>query len=121
MAEGVCHGTLKCSAGFNGVGLAPRCEQTLFLPDVATHGGKGVAERRSSFAIPGCRRHATPLGRLKLIREQGHDREQPEQARRGLGDGQVRPITLGLGIEGALVAWAGSTSSAATLWTRRGG
>ena len=36
------------------------------------------------------------LDRLETNREQGHDGEQPEQARRGPGDGPVRPLTLGL-------------------------
>ena len=67
MAKRVCHGTLKCWAEFYGAGPAPGYEQTLFLPDVATHGGKGVAECRALLSIPSRCRHATLLGWLKAV------------------------------------------------------
>ena len=87
MAEGVGHAALEGWSEFCAVGLAARHEQTLFLPDMATHGGESVIKRRALLSIPGRCRHMPSLDRLKTSREQGHDGEQPKQARRGPGDG----------------------------------
>jgi hypothetical protein len=35
------------------------------------------------------------IGRQQLLRQQGHDGIQAEQARRGAGNRQVRPLALG--------------------------
>ncbi len=53
MAEGVGHGALDGWSGFCAVGVAARHGQTLFLPDMATHGGESVVERQALLSIPG--------------------------------------------------------------------
>src|SRR5215204_6107347 len=74
-------------------------EETLFPPDLAADSGERVGEGWALLAIPSSRRdrqtrlEAEPGGQE---RDQG---EQPEQTRRRTGDGQVRPLALGLNAE----------------------
>src|SRR3954467_12718243 len=74
-------------------------EETLFPPDLAADSGERVGEGWALLAIPSSRRdhqtrlEAEPGGQE---RDQG---EQPEQTRRRTGNGQVRPLALGLDAE----------------------
>src|SRR3954447_24327860 len=71
----------------------------LFPPDLAADSGERVGEGWALLAIPSSRRdhqtrlEAEPGGQE---RDQG---EQPEQTRRRTGNGQVRPLALGLDAE----------------------
>ena len=49
--------------------------------------------------VPGAGRDLNPGTTVEARRQQGDDREQPEQAWRGAGDGLVRPLPLGLDAE----------------------
>ena len=67
MAESVCHGPVKCWAEFYYIVLVLRHEQTLFLPDMATDCGEGVAERRTLFVILGGRCGTTALSWFEAV------------------------------------------------------
>ena len=63
---------------------------------MAVDHSEGVTERRALLSVRGCYGHMPLLDRLGASHEQGYDGEQPKQARRGMGDGLVRSLTLGL-------------------------
>src|SRR4051812_20547574 len=70
--------------------------KTLFLPEVSPYSGECVAEGGAGFVIPGRADNGAACLRAELCGKQGHQGEQPEQARGGACDGPVGPLTLGL-------------------------
>src|SRR3712207_3027516 len=99
MAERVGDAFAERGTEFCGLGRMPGRAQTLLGPDLAPHRGEGVGEGRVPLAIPGRGRDAQACAVAQSGGEQGDDREQPEQAGRGAGDGLVRPLPLGLHAE----------------------
>ena len=63
---------------------------------MAAHQGDSVHEGRRRLVVPGCGAlgHGVPL--LQRVGGQGDPGEEPQQDGRGAGDGQVRPLALGL-------------------------
>src|SRR3954469_24874480 len=70
--------------------------KTLFLPEVSPYSGECIAEGGAAFVIPGRAHNGPACLRAELCGEQGHEGEQPEQARGRACDGQVGPLALGL-------------------------
>ena len=65
-------------------------------PDLAAHGGEGIAEGRVLLAIPSSGYGGQARLGVELCREQGDEGEQAEQTGRRTRNGQVRPLTLAL-------------------------
>jgi hypothetical protein len=80
----------RCRGGARGGVFSPwpaaPQEQTLLAPELSPHGGKGVGEGRPQLAIPSIGADGGAGAVVEACREQGHDREQREQAGRGAGD-----------------------------------
>jgi len=66
---------------------------------VTSHGGKGVAEGWTRFAVPGTAGRGLSLCGPEPGGQEGDEGEQREQARCGAGDGEVRSLALGLDTE----------------------
>ena len=99
MAERVGNAVAERGTEFSHLGPPPRQEQTLLAPELPPDSGKGVGEGRPPLAIPSVNVDGRAVPVIKVCREQGHDREQREQAGRGAGDRPVRPLALGLDAE----------------------
>ena len=99
VAERVGDAAVEGGAEFRRLGPAPRQEQTLLAPELPPDSGEGIGERRVWFAVPGGGADGRPGAVAKACGKQRHDREQPEQARRGARDRPVRPLPLGLDTE----------------------
>ena len=76
MADGAGQGALDWWARFLDVGTAPGGEQTLLAPDVTSHGGEGVAEGRTRFAVPGIAGRGFSLRGLEPDGQKGDEGEQ---------------------------------------------
>src|SRR3954467_528751 len=74
-------------------------EETLFPPDLAADGGERVGEGWALLAIPSSRRDRQTLLEAEPGGQERDQGEQPKQTRRRTGDGQVRPLALGLDAE----------------------
>src|SRR3954451_12594715 len=70
----------------------PGGEETLLPPDLAPNRGEGVSEGGPLLAVPGGRCNAQASVTAEAVGQQGHDREQAEQAGGGAGDGLVGPL-----------------------------
>src|SRR4051794_7414105 len=77
----------------------PGGEETLLPPDLAPNRGESVSEGGPLLAVPGGRCNAQASVTAEAVGQQGHDREQAEQAGRGAGDGLVGPLPLGFDAE----------------------
>ena len=79
------------SAGWSFIGLGSRRDvsKTLLAPELPPDGGKGIGEGRARLAIPGIGAHGRACAAAEASGEQGYDREQRQQARRGARDCQV--------------------------------
>src|SRR5215207_6280284 len=74
-------------------------EETLFPPDLAADSGERVGEGWALLAIPSSRRDRQTLLEAEPGGQERDQGEQPEQTRCRTGDGQVRPLALGLDAE----------------------
>ena len=82
----------ECGPEFYRLACAPRREETLLAPELAPDRGERIGEGGPPLAVPGRGRDLEPGVAAEAGGEQGHDGEQAEQARRGAGDGLVRPL-----------------------------
>src|SRR5215213_6279553 len=99
MAERVGDALAERGGEFPHLGLLPRQEQTLLAPELPTHGGKAIGEGRTWLAVPSVGVDGRADTTIEACREQGHDREQREQAGCGARDRPIRPLALGLDAE----------------------
>src|SRR3954462_356786 len=74
-------------------------EETPLPPDLAADSGERVGEGWALLAIPSSRRDRQTLLEAEPGGQERDQGEQPEQTRRRTGDGQVRPLALGLDAE----------------------
>src|SRR4051794_22216425 len=74
-------------------------DETLFPPDLAADSGERVGEGWALLAIPSSRRDRQTLLEAEPGGQERDQGEQSKQAGRGAGDGQVRPLALGLNAE----------------------
>ena len=96
VAEGVGDALAKGWRKFCGLDGLPGHDETLLGPDRPSYCGEAVREGRPLLVVPSAGRDLDPGTAVEARRQQGDDREQPEQAGRGAGDRLVRPLTLGL-------------------------
>src|SRR3954452_9921647 len=96
VAEGIGNAFLERWAEFLHLAWMARHGKTLFLPEMSPYSGECVAEGGAAFVIPGRAHNRPACLRAELCGEQGHEGEQPEQARGRACDGQVGPLALGL-------------------------
>src|SRR3954453_19556382 len=96
VAERISNALLERWAEFLHLAWMTRHGKTLFLPEMSPHSGEGVAEGGAAFVIPGRAHNGPACLRAELCGKQGHEGEEPEQARGRACDGQVGPLALGL-------------------------
>ena len=99
VAEGVGDALAEGWREFRGIDGLPGHGETLFASDFPPYCGEAVGEGRPLLVVPGAGLDLDPGTAVEARRQQGDDREQPEQAGRGAGDRLVRPLTLGLDAE----------------------
>src|SRR5688500_13616321 len=99
MAKRIGDAVTEPGAEFPHLGPSPRQEQTLLAPELPADSGKGVSKGRAPLAIPSVGADGRAGTTIKARGEQGHDREQREQAGGGAGDRPLRPLALGLDAE----------------------
>jgi hypothetical protein len=71
----------------------PRHAQSRSGPECATHQGQRVAERGVLLRVPKSHRRQRPARAAEVVRPQGHEGVEAEQAGRRARDGQVGPLT----------------------------
>src|SRR5215218_2849554 len=74
-------------------------EETLFPPDLTADSGERVGEGWALLAIPSSRRDRQTLLEAEPGGQERDQGAQPKQTRCRTGDGQVRPLALGLDAE----------------------
>src|SRR3954468_15793174 len=99
MAEGIGDAFAEGWREFRGIDGLPGHGETLLGPDRPPYCGEAVGEGRPLLVVPGAGRDLDPGTAVEARRQQGDDREQPEQAWRGTGDRLVRPLPLGFDAE----------------------
>src|SRR5688500_3868015 len=84
----------QCVGNFHHVVCRTRSEEIGRVPELLAYRCSGVRERGLCLDIPGSLTNRELAVAGQTVRQQGDDREEPQQDWRSPGDGEVGPLTL---------------------------